>query len=25
MKMNWNNFIWFMAGWAAAAVFYWMI
>jgi len=25
MELNWNNFIWFMAGWAVAAVFYWMV
>jgi len=25
MEMNWNNFIWFMVGWAVAAMFYWMV
>jgi len=25
MELNWNNFIWFMAGWAVSAVFYWLV
>jgi len=25
MKLNWNNFIWFMGGWAVSAVFYYLV
>ena len=24
-KMSWNNFIWFIGGWAVAAIFYYVV